>query len=133
MSRYFLFLGAVFCGLAVVLGAFGAHALRDHFSEERFATIYQTATTYQFYHGLALLILGLCFLQKQLLISQKVQRLILIFFVLGVCIFSGTLYALAISERGWLGAITPLGGALLIVGWAMSAYVFWRFKSVPNK
>ena len=99
--------------LGVVAGAFGAHALRGQLSEEMLA-IYRTAVEYQFWHALALLAVGLLARQAAgaWLTASGVA------FTLGVLVFSGSLYVLALSGIRVLGAVTPLGGVALIVGWA---------------
>lgn len=113
MSSPWLMLGAVYGLLGVVFGAFGAHALRGRLSEDMLA-VYRTAVEYQFWHALALLAVGLLARQAAgawLTASGAA-------FALGVLIFSGSLYALALSGVRVLGAVTPLGGVALIVGWA---------------
>ena len=117
MTRLYLLLGA-FCGLlAVVLGAFGAHALKAQLSE-RYMDVWATATDYQFYHSLALVLVAI--LSIQFKDSSKLKwsaRL----FLLGIILFSGSLYILAITGIGWLGAITPLGGVAFMLGWLFLA------------
>ncbi|MEO5768937.1 MAG: DUF423 domain-containing protein [Polyangia bacterium] len=105
-------LGALLGGLGVVLGAFGAHALRARISPE-LLEVYRTGVFYQLVHALALLSLaGLCDRLRR-------PRLIVTLFGAGVLIFSGSLYALAITgTRAW-GAVTPFGGACLIAGWGV--------------
>ena len=121
-ARLWVASGAVFAGLAVVLGAFGAHALRARLSE-RALEIYQTGSHYQFIHALALILLG-CWLASSS--SQHVGAASLAtaagwFFAAGIVVFSGSLYALAITDIKILGAITPLGGLSFIAGWACFA------------
>lgn len=109
--------------LAVVLGAFGAHGLRDKVDAQALAN-WKTGVEYQFYHGLALLFL--------VLVGDRIQRASLVWarraFVLGVVGFSGSLYLLATRSvfgtaalTPLLGPITPLGGLMFIIGWAMLA------------
>ena len=95
-------------------GAFGAHALAARLSADMQA-IWHTAVQYQFYHALALLAVGL--LARQGMTGAGVATATVCFAV-GTLIFSGSLYVLAFSGIRWLGAITPIGGVLLIVGWA---------------
>jgi len=114
-------LGALYGLLGVVFGAFGAHALRGRLSAEMLA-VWRTAVEYQFYHALALLLLGL-WLQQRAAVGQTLAGYA---FALGILLFSGSLYALALSGVRPLGAITPLGGLLLIAGWASWAWSAWR-------
>ncbi len=107
--------GAALGCVAVILGAFGAHALKGQVTVEALGW-WKTAVQYQMWHALAVVGLGL---------SRWGRRAFLpaMLFVAGVVIFSGTLYAMALGAPRWLGAITPLGGLLLIGGWALLA---WR-------
>ncbi|MCV6589194.1 MAG: DUF423 domain-containing protein [Marinobacterium sp.] len=111
-SRWMLLIAAVYGFAAVVLGAFGAHALKTVLSGYS-AQVYQTAVDYQFYHALALLAAGLL----QLHLDHRGFRLAGFCFSLGVLLFSGSLYVLALSGIHWLGAVTPVGGLLMLSGW----------------
>ena len=104
--------GAVFAFLGVALGAFGAHALRDRLSTDMMA-VYQTGVQYQMIHALALLALG-----AQERVSAKVTGWL---FLVGIVVFSGSLYALALSGVKAFGAVTPLGGVAFLAGWAVLA------------
>lgn len=112
------FLGA----LAVVLGAFGAHALRQVLSEKGLA-LWETAVRYHFYHALALLCLGVVcqrVSEPRILVSYR-------FFLAGFILFCGSLYALAFRDvsgfnLSWLGPITPLGGLCFVVAWLLIAF-----------
>lgn len=122
LSKLFLFLGAIACMLGVVLGAFGAHALRARLSPDMLA-IFQTGVQYHFWHALGLLAIALTIAhlpESQLL---KAAGWALLF---GIVVFSGSLYLLAITGLKWLGAITPIGGAAFIVGWALAAWAILR-------
>ena len=119
-----LFAGTVLAGLAVVTGAFGAHALEDMVSPDRLTT-WETAVQYQMYHALALILLGI--LQTRLL-SFKLLDKAAIFFLVGVIIFSGSLYGLVLLDISWLGAITPIGGISFILGWMMFALSIYKYK-----
>lgn len=123
MTARFNFIAAgSFAFLAIAAGAFGAHALKQRLDTNSLA-IWNTAAQYQFYHALALLVLGL--LQS----SGKPHRLLRVVtkcFGLGIIIFSGSLYALSLSGIKWLGAITPIGGLLFLVGWGV--FVIWAAK-----
>jgi uncharacterized membrane protein YgdD (TMEM256/DUF423 family) len=105
---------------AVVLGAFGAHALRDSLDEHALAT-WHTAVDYQFWHALALLGVGLLARER----VTTFLRVAAIAFLVGLVLFCGSLYLLALGAPRGVGAITPLGGLAFIVGWlalAMHAY-----------
>lgn len=117
-------IGAVCLGLAVMLGAFGAHALRDKLDAYSIG-IYEKAVFYHFIHALGVLIVSLMPRVGALRQGQAAWVCALLFF--GILIFSGSLYALAISGVRMLGAITPIGGACFILGWFLLAY--WLFSS----
>jgi uncharacterized membrane protein YgdD (TMEM256/DUF423 family) len=114
MARAFVVWGAVLGFLAVALGAFGAHGLREHLTAESLA-IYQTGVQYQMAHALALLLVAALFDRVGL------GKVVAWLFIFGVLIFSGSLYLLAITGQRWLGAITPLGGLCFLVGWVTLA------------
>ena len=116
MDRTFLLLGAIFGFLGVALGAFGAHGLRGRLSPEMLA-VFETAVRYQMYHTLALLITGLVMAR----IDGWLLHMAGWCFVAGILIFSGSLYALALSGVTVLGAITPIGGLAFLAGWACLA------------
>jgi len=113
MTRFALVAGSVYGLFAVCLGAFGAHALSSSLSTEMQA-VWHTAEQYQFYHALALLAVGI--LMRQGLAGRAIQTAAWCF-TTGTLIFSGSLYVLALSGVKILGAITPIGGVLLIAGW----------------
>lgn len=125
MSRIFLAIAAIFGGLSVGAGAFATHALRERLSE-RSLEIFETAARYQMYHALALLLVAL------LISREEVPQPILIVaswsFIIGILIFSGSLYALSLTNVKVLGAITPLGGAAFIAGWGALAIAAFSFK-----
>lgn len=100
-------------GLAVVLGAVGAHALKGHLIQEQQA-LFQTAWTYQMSHALALGLVGGLQTDNT---TRMTHRLMVLCWFLGTLIFSGTLYALALGAPRVLAHVTPLGGLLLMTGW----------------
>lgn len=106
----------------VVLGAFGAHGLRSHLSLERL-DIWQTAVLYHLIHALALVGVGLA---GQWLNARGVLALSGGAFVLGLLLFSGSLYLLSVTGTRILGAITPLGGVAFLAGWALLFWAAWR-------
>ena len=122
MSKLWLSLSALLGLLGVVLGAFGAHALKARLSIESLA-IWKTGVEYQFYHAFALALVGV--LIRQLGASRTLDFAGACFAV-GVLIFSGSLYALVLSDVRVLGAVTPIGGLLFIIGWALLLYVVVR-------
>jgi uncharacterized membrane protein YgdD (TMEM256/DUF423 family) len=112
----FLVLGGVSGFIAVATGAFGAHGLRDHLSPEMIA-VFETAARYQMYHALALVLVAL-------LAGRAPSNLLSAsgwLFAGGTVLFSGSLYALALTGVRALGAITPFGGLCLLAGWAALA------------
>ena len=119
MDRYttWIIVGSFFAALAVIFGAFGAHGLKSKVSPEDLI-IFETGVRYQMYHALGLVLLGLLGMSTSFSISQ----LPALFFVIGIIIFSGTLYLIPLTGIRWLGAITPIGGIAFIAGWFMLIY-----------
>ena len=114
MTLKIVFLFAAFAGaLGVVLGAFGAHALRGSI-EPRLMETFQTAVQYQLIHALALLLVSLTMGWLGQSLSFEISAYA---FMAGVILFSGSLYGLVLTDMEWLGPVTPLGGLCLIVGW----------------
>lgn len=101
-------------GLGVALGAFGAHGLRGRV-EERLLETFQTAVQYQMIHTLALLIVAIMMLQSGRNLTLDIAAGA---FVVGILLFSGSLYGLVLTDMRWLGPVTPLGGLCFIAGWA---------------
>lgn len=131
MTRIFLAIAALLGGLAVAAGAFASHALKEKLTD-RALEIFETGARYQMYHALALLLVALlCNSGLQTLPYEAPPPTLVtagIAFIVGVVIFSGSLYALSLSGIKWLGAITPLGGAAFLVGWGCLAVAAWSFK-----
>jgi uncharacterized membrane protein YgdD (TMEM256/DUF423 family) len=124
VDRIFLTVAALSAFAAVAAGAFGAHALRARLSADMLQ-VFQTGVTYQMYHALALLAVGI------LLSRFSVDGSVWLtsagwLFIAGTLLFSGSLYALSLSGVSWLGAITPLGGAAFLLGWLALAVGLWR-------
>jgi uncharacterized membrane protein YgdD (TMEM256/DUF423 family) len=116
MDKTLMFVGALLAGVGVALGAFGAHGLRGRLSPEMLA-VFETGVRYHMYHSLAILVTAA-------LMSRVEGRAIVIAgwsFATGILIFSGSLYALALSGVTILGAITPIGGLAFLVGWVSLA------------
>jgi len=115
-NQTILISGAVFMALGVLLGAFGAHALKNILSPEVLA-VYKTGVEYQFYHALGLLLIGLIGFQ----VKSKYLRWSGLFITIGIILFSGSLYVLTLSGIRALGAITPIGGLSFVAGWIFLA------------
>ena len=111
----FLQLGAIFGFLGVGLGAFGAHGLRDRLSPQMLA-VFEIGVRYQMYHAFALLFLGLA---MRMDLAPRTLAKAGWCFVAGIVIFSGSLYALALTGTTTFGAITPIGGLAFLAGWAL--------------
>ncbi|HET7371358.1 MAG TPA: DUF423 domain-containing protein [Gammaproteobacteria bacterium] len=121
-ARLFLTLGCAGLFTGVILGAFGAHALRAQLTAEMLA-VWHTATLYQFVHSLGLLAVGILVFH---LGAPPLLRAAGWLMVAGIVLFSGSLYVLAISGVRWLGAITPVGGLAFIVAWLLLGLAIWR-------
>jgi uncharacterized membrane protein YgdD (TMEM256/DUF423 family) len=114
---FFIIAGAINAAIAVALGAFGAHALKEKLSEHYLA-IWETAVQYQMFHAIGLLAVGI--LMSSSLFGASPQLTWAGYLLLaGIIIFSGSLYVLSLSGIGILGAITPIGGVAFISGWVM--------------
>jgi uncharacterized membrane protein YgdD (TMEM256/DUF423 family) len=121
MDKFFFTAGAISGFLSVAAGAFGAHALKNKLSAD-FLAIFETGVKYQMYHALALLIAAWAVTVFQPGLAKAAGW----FFIFGSLFFSGSLYILVFSQvRAW-GAVTPLGGLLLLAGWASLALSAWR-------
>lgn len=114
MARLFLALGALNALISVACGAFAAHGLRSRVGPDLVA-VFETGARYQMYHGLALILAGLLAVHRPsgLLAAAAWSHLI------GIVIFSGSLYLLTLTGVRALGAITPVGGVAFLVGWAL--------------
>ncbi|MCB9799746.1 MAG: DUF423 domain-containing protein [Candidatus Omnitrophica bacterium] len=112
-TRTYLLWASAFGFLAVAAGAFGAHGLKKHITPE-YLSVFETGVRYQMYHALALLAVAWLFTQMP---SSSTLKLSANFFVLGTIIFSGSLYILVLTSVKKWGAVTPIGGLLLLAGW----------------
>ena len=113
MSNIWIAAGAFSCALAVIIGAFGAHGLKDVLTDDYSRSVYEKGNLYHFIHSIALIVNGILskiFSQLDFMISGYL-------FLLGIILFSFSLYALAITDIKKLGAITPLGGICFIFAW----------------
>lgn len=118
MTRIFILIAAISGGLSVAAGAFASHALKEQLSERSLA-IFETAARYQIYHSITLLLVALLLSREEFLQTTLVAAGWA--FIAGIAIFSGSLYALSLTNIKVLGAITPLGGAAFIAGWGCLA------------
>ncbi len=121
-AKLFIGVGALAAALGVVLGAFGAHALKARLSPEMLA-VWQTAVQYHLWHALGIVAIGAL---AQHLPGSGPLRLGGWLLLAGIVLFSGSLYVLALSGVRWLGAVAPFGGACFIAGWLALAYAVLR-------
>lgn len=127
MNTKILILGAVIGMLAIVLGAYGAHGLKELISPESLQT-FETGVRYQIYHALLLLFVG-----TSNYVSKKTKSLVFYLVLVGVILFSGSIYGLSTNnlfsfDFRSIGFITPIGGLLLILSWALLIVNFIKFK-----
>ena len=122
MDKTFFVTASALAGLAVALGAFGAHAL-DGRIESSLITVYETGVRYHFYHAFGLIAVALAVTQWP---ESSLPTVAGWLFLIGIILFSGSLYVLALSGIRWLGAITPLGGVAFIAGWICLALTALR-------
>lgn len=113
-AKLFLILGSANAALAVILGAFGAHALKSRM-EEALLKVYQTGIEYHFYHALGLILIGIIAMNIPVNVWLKSAGWMMF---AGILLFCGSLYLLSILNIRWLGMITPFGGLLFILAWA---------------
>lgn len=111
--RMYLLIGALLALLGVMLGAFGAHGLKNILSVTALET-FEVGVRYQIYHSLAIMLLGGLMVQASTLWCKRAA----VFFIIGCVLFSGSIYLLALTGQKWLGPITPLGGLCFMLGWA---------------
>lgn len=121
MNRTFVSLGSGFAFLGIALGAFGTHGLRDRISEANLK-IWQTGVQYHLIHAVAIVLVGLLAAHE----SGRALRAVGWLMAAGIVIFSGSLYALAVTDVKILGAITPLGGLCFLGAWLTLAIAFGR-------
>ena len=124
-SRRLVVVGCLCAGFGVAAGAFGAHMLKE-ILEPPMLAVYDTATRYQMYHAIALVLVALLLSQAQF--SQPSLMAAGWAFIIGITIFSGSLYALSLTDIKVLGAVAPIGGAAFIAGWGCLAYAAFSSK-----
>jgi uncharacterized membrane protein YgdD (TMEM256/DUF423 family) len=120
-ARKTLAVAGALIALATVLGAFGAHALKSQLSPDKLA-VYETAVRYHFIHALGLLVIGVLLRS----VEGKLLRWSAALVLVGIILFSGSLYLLTFGAPRLLGVVTPLGGLALIGGWGLFATTMWR-------
>lgn len=124
MTKFFLLSGSLAAMLAVMIGAFGAHAFKGYLATNQLQDTFETAVKYQIFHALGLLAVGI--LSFHLKTSLVNWAGILLF--IGMCIFSISLYLLCITKIKIFGAITPLGGLAMIAGWILLSVAIFKEK-----
>ncbi len=122
MQKFILVTASALGAFSVMIGAFGAHILREILEMKGRVGTFETAVQYQFYHSLALLGIGLLMYK----IEDKLLHYASVSWMAGIVVFSGSLYLLSVSGYRWLGMITPVGGLLFIAGWILLFYVTYR-------
>lgn len=127
MIRTFLLFATTLGGLAVILGAFGAHGLEDSITPKRMS-VWKTAARYHLIHSTVLL--AVCGLLAHF--PSKILERAAWCFIIGIIIFASTLYLLVLTDTPFLGAITPLGGLFLIIGWAHCVWFAAVDLKAPN-
>ncbi|MGE0645748.1 MAG: DUF423 domain-containing protein [Nitrospira sp.] len=120
-SRWLVLIGCVSAGLGVAAGAFGAHMLKD-LLEPNMLAVYDTATRYQMYHAFGLVLSGLVVRVGRDGGAARAGWL----FLAGTLLFCGSLYGVSLLGIRWLGAVTPVGGLLFIIGWLILGWRAWR-------
>lgn len=116
--------GALYIALAVILGAFGAHAIKQQVDEQALGW-WHTAVNYQKLHGIGLFVLATLYPRVTKELQAKLMNMAWLF-ILGGVFFSGSLYAMTLTQMRVLGAITPIGGSLWILAWLWLAWRLWR-------
>jgi len=113
-----IIIGSILGFLSVATGAFGAHAWKSFLIETNRLATFETAVQYQMYHALAIILTGIL----GIILPKTDFSLVMLLFLLGILIFSGSLYLLCASGIRWLGAITPLGGTAFLAAWLLMAW-----------
>jgi len=127
LAQHFLVLGTVFAGSAVAAGAFGAHALKE-ILDAHSLQVFDTATRYQMYHAFGLCIVSWAIDRYP---EQRLEQTGWLF-TLGILLFSGSLYVVALAGIRWMGAVTPIGGLAFLAGWVLLGWRVWR-DALPSR
>ena len=131
-NKNWFIVAASMCLISVVMGAFAAHGLKAVLAEYQLSIV-QTAAKYQMYHGLAILIVTSLAMQNGTFsdyITQSRLFIINVFFTVGICLFSGSLYALALTQSTYFAYMTPIGGVLFIAGWC--SFILFMLRPVRS-
>lgn len=120
-AQRFLTLGSILAGLGVAAGAFGAHALKD-ILDPPMLQVFETATRYVMYHAFGLCIVSWAIDRYP---EQRLEKSGWLFLI-GILLFSGSLYVVSLAGIRWMGAVTPIGGLAFMTGWLLLAWGVWR-------
>ncbi|MEK6640992.1 MAG: DUF423 domain-containing protein [Nitrospirota bacterium] len=120
-AQRFLALGSILAGLGVAAGAFGAHALKD-ILDPPMLQVFETATRYVMYHAFGLCIVSWAIDRYP---EQRLEKSGWLFLI-GILLFSGSLYMVSLAGIRWMGAVTPIGGLAFMIGWLLLAWGVWR-------
>ena len=124
MTRLAILLGSGNAALAILLGAFAAHAIKNSLSE-RMLAIFNTAVDYHLYHALGLIVIGLLISMRP---TSKILQAAVYLMLIGIILFCGSLYALSLTGISKLGMITPFGGMAFIVAWGLVFIAFVKHR-----
>ena len=119
--KLYIITGSVFAALAILFGAFGSHALKEKLNPDQLET-YNIATRYLMFHALGIFAIGILGYQ----VPSEILALPLLLMVLGILVFSGSLYLISLFGYKKLGMVTPIGGLALIISWLMIAYNIYK-------
>ncbi len=127
-TKSFMVIAAFMMAITIAIGAFGAHGLKPYLDEYS-SEIYEKAVSYQFYNTL-----GLFFISFVSFLLPRSSKIVKSFYLIliGTMIFSFSLYTLALTKIMWLGAITPIGGSLMIIGWILLGYVIFKELKIDD-
>jgi len=127
-TKNFMVIAAFMMAITIAIGAFGAHGLQPYLDEYS-SEIYEKAVSYQFYNAL-----GLFFISFVSFLLPRSSKIVKSFYLIliGTMIFSFSLYTLALTKIMWLGAITPIGGSLMIIGWILLGYIIFKELKIDD-
>lgn len=131
MNFIFIFMAGLLGAISVALGAFAAHGLQGHISASSLE-VFKTAVHYQFIHVLALLGVGIWLTVAPPPVATTILYAAGVAWIIGIVLFSGSLYGLSLAGWRWLGPVTPLGGLSFIIGWVLLAVAAWRMASIQG-